>query len=59
MKVAIKDNKLIIEIDMQKPAPSRSGKTLVVATTSGIVPTTAEVDGKTVKIGLNAFIAKS
>lgn len=56
MKAEIKNGKLIIEIDVQKPTPSKSGKSLVIATTSGNVATTATVDGKPVTIGLNAYI---
>ena len=56
MEVQIKDNKLCIEIDLETPKPSASGKTLVVASTRGNVVTTAEVDGKPVIIGLNAYI---
>lgn len=56
LKVEIKDNKLFIEIDLEKPTPSSSGKTLVVATTHGNVVTSAEVDGKPVTIGLTAYI---
>ncbi|MEI6305220.1 MAG: hypothetical protein WCP33_00205 [Deltaproteobacteria bacterium] len=56
MTVAIKDNKLCIEIDLEKPARSASGKTLVVASTRGNIVTTAEVDGKPITIGLNAYI---
>ena len=59
MKVEIKDNKLFIEIDLQKPTPSSSGKTLVVASTHGNAVTTATVDGKPVVIGLNAYIKNS
>ncbi|MGO9147125.1 MAG: hypothetical protein ACLQDF_12215 [Desulfomonilia bacterium] len=58
MKVEIKDNKLFIEIDLEKPTPSSSGKTLVVASTRGNVVTTAQVDGKPVTIGLNAYIKR-
>lgn len=58
MKVEVKNGKLVIEIDMQNPHPSKSGKTLIVASTNGIQPTTAQVNGKVVKLGLNAFIAK-
>ena len=54
MKVEIRDNKLYIEIHMEKPTPSASGKTLVVASPRGNTVTTAEVDGKPVIIGLNA-----
>lgn len=57
MKVEIKDKKLCIEIDMEeKPTPSASGKTLVVASTRGNVVTEVTVDGKPVTIGLNAYI---
>jgi hypothetical protein len=58
MNAQIKDGKLIIEIELQKPTPSATGKTLVVATTHGNQQTTAEVDGKPVIIGLNAYIRK-
>lgn len=56
MKAEIKNGKLIIEIDMQPPTPSATGKTLVVASSRGNVATTATVNGKPVVIGLNAYI---
>jgi len=56
MKVEIKDDKLYIEIDLEKPTPSASGKTLVIASTRGNAVTTAKVDGKPVIVGLNAYI---
>lgn len=56
MNVEIRDNKLIIEIDLETPKPSASGKTLVVASTRGNAVTTAKVDGKPVIVGLNAYI---
>jgi len=56
MTVEIKNNKLIIEIDLEKPTPSASGKTLVVASTRGNAVTDVLVDGKPVTIGLNAYI---
>jgi hypothetical protein len=58
LKVEIKDNKLFIEIDLEKPTPSSSGKTLVVASTHGNTVTNAEVDGKPLTIGLNAYIKR-
>jgi hypothetical protein len=58
LKVEIKDSKLFIEIDLEKPTPSSSGKTLVVASTHGNTVTTAEVDGKPVTIGLNAYVKR-
>jgi hypothetical protein len=56
MTVEIKGNKLCIEIDLEKPTPSSSGKTLVVASSRGNAVTTAMVDGKPITIGLNAYI---
>jgi hypothetical protein len=56
MKVEIKDNKLFIEIDLEEPTPSSSGKTLVVASTHGNIVTTAKVNDKPITIGLNAYI---
>ena len=56
MKVEIKDKKLYIEIDLEAPTPSSSGKTLVVASTRGNTVTTAEINGKPLTIGLNAYI---
>ena len=56
MNVEIKDNKLCIEIDLETPTPSASGKTLVVASTHGNTVTNAMIDGKPIIIGLNAYI---
>jgi hypothetical protein len=56
MNVELRDNKLCIEIDLEKPTPSASGKTLVVASTRGNAVTDVLVDGKSVTIGLNAYI---
>jgi len=58
MEVKIEGGKLIIVIELQDPAPSASGKTLVVATTHGNVQTECVIDGKPVVIGLNAYIKK-
>ena len=60
MKVTIdeKSKKMTIEVDLQTPAPSASGKTLVVASSRGNVQTDAKIEGKPVIIGLNAYIRK-
>jgi hypothetical protein len=58
MDVKIENGKLIISIDLQEPAPSASGKTLVVATTHGNMTTQCVINGKNVVIGLNAYIKK-
>jgi hypothetical protein len=56
MNARIEGNKLIVEIDMQKPTPSSTGKTLVVASSQGGKPTAAVVDGKPVTVNLSAWI---
>lgn len=58
MKTTIEGNELVIRIPMNEPRPSASGKTLVVATTSGNKTTEATVNGKPVIIGLNAYIQR-
>jgi len=58
MDVKIENGKLHITIDLQEPTPSASGKTLVVATTHGNMPTQCMINGKPVVIGLNAYIKK-
>jgi hypothetical protein len=47
---------LIVEAILQRPTPSGSGKTLIVATTNGFMQGEAEVDGKKIAISLNACV---
>ena len=58
MDAVIKDGKLIITLDLQDPRPSASGKTLVVASSQGNKATTAQVQGKAVVVGVNAYIQR-
>jgi hypothetical protein len=58
MTAEIKNGKLVITLDMQEPTDSASGKTQVVASTHGNAPTTVQVKGKPVIIGVNAYIRK-
>ena len=58
MNVSIEENVLVVRIPLQSPAPSASGKTLVVASSRGNVTTTAMVNGKPIVIGLNAYITR-
>jgi hypothetical protein len=59
MVVEIKGENLVISIPLAKPyQPSASGKSLTVASSRGIVQTAVQVDGKVLKIGVNAFIEK-
>ncbi len=47
---------ITLVLDLQEPTPSASGKTLVVASTRGNVPTDVTVNGKPVVVGVNAYI---
>jgi hypothetical protein len=59
MKVTIENNELVIRMPVQNPPqPSKSGKTLIIATSSGNVTTSCMVDGKPVIIGVNAYISR-
>lgn len=49
---------LQVEMEMQEPTPSATGKTLVVASSRGNKATAAEVNGQPVVIGINAYIQK-
>ena len=60
MTARIVGNKLVIEIPLNPvPVASTSGKTLVVASTHGNKVTEAQVNGKNLVIGLNAYIPKN
>jgi hypothetical protein len=52
----IEKGKLIIELRVQEPTLSSSGKTLVVATSRGPRRSKAKVDGKPVYVTANAYI---
>ncbi len=57
MKVELKDGNLVITMPINpNPSPSASGKTLVVASSSGNKQTDVIVNGKNVTIGVNAYI---
>jgi hypothetical protein len=51
----VKGNELIVTIPMQAAAPSASGKTMVVGTTRGNIVTNANVTGKNIVLGFNAY----
>lgn len=58
MTVEIKGKQMVITADLETPTPSASGKTLVVCSSRGNVTTTAQVNGKPVTVGFNAYIRK-
>jgi hypothetical protein len=53
-KCEVKEGELHVVIPIEK-APSKSGKTMVVATTHGNVLTSAVHDGKPLTVGLTAY----
>jgi hypothetical protein len=59
MTAKIVGNKLVIEIPLNAvPVVSSTGKTLVVASSHGNKVTDAQINGKHVVVGLNAYIPK-
>lgn len=61
LKQVVVDEKaktLTLVLDLEEPTPSASGKTLVVASTRGNARTDAQVNGKALVVGVNAYVAK-
>ena len=59
MTVTIEGNELVIRIPVNpNPTPSKSDKTLIVASSHGPVTTDCMIDGKPVVVGLNAYVKK-
>lgn len=58
MQVTIDEKKktMTIVLPLQEPTASKSGNTLIIATTSGSKVTEAKINGKPVTVGLNAWI---
>lgn len=58
MEARIEDGKLVIELSLEKPRPSSTGKTLLVASTRGVQRTGARLNGKPISMVVNAFIPR-
>jgi hypothetical protein len=56
MIVKREKNTLKIELPLESPAPSKSGKSDVIASSRGVVMTDVRYKGKPVAVVLNAFI---
>jgi hypothetical protein len=57
ISIDLKANELVIRAPLTiPPESSKTGKTLVLATTHGPVRTGAKFDGKTITIGVNAYV---
>ena len=56
MKVEVKNGRIIISLKLWKPTASKSGKTLLVASTRGVRRSTVKIGGRWVRIIAHAFI---
>jgi hypothetical protein len=56
LKARVKNGFLRIELPLEQPRESASGKTRVVATTHGLVDTGIEYHGSAIVVNANAFI---
>ncbi len=52
---AIEGKFLVIRLPLEIPAPSASGKTMVLASTHGNLTTEAKWEGRPIIIGVNAY----
>lgn len=59
MEARIEDGKLVIELPLEKPRLSSTGKTLLVASTRGVQRTGARFKGKPISMVVNAFIPET
>jgi hypothetical protein len=49
-------NRLKIELPLEPPTPSKSGKSVVIASSHGVVTTDVQYKGKPVAVVVNAFV---
>lgn len=54
MTATIEKNELVLRLPINR-RPSKTGKNIVIASTNGNVPSTLQVEGKTVTVGVNAY----
>jgi hypothetical protein len=60
MEVSIKDGFITLRAPVAKnPEPSKSGKTLILFSSHGLVTTTAKVGSSSVIVGFNAMVKPS
>jgi hypothetical protein len=56
MKFQLKDDRVLISLKRRELAPSKSGKTLVLASTRGTRRSKIKIRGKWVRVNANVFI---
>jgi hypothetical protein len=55
MQVSIENNEIVIRLPIA-PRTSKSGKSLVIASTNGNIQTGTEYKGKPVVVGVNCYV---
>ena len=58
MRVKVENGVLIMELPLQSPRPSKSGKALIVASTAGFQKSGVELQGKEISVSVNAIVPK-
>ena len=59
MEITIEGKTLVIRMPINDPLVlSKSQKSYLVATSNGVITTQVQVQGKALKIGVNAFVEK-
>lgn len=57
MKVTIEGNEVVVRLPINNPlTPSKSGKSLMVASSSGVIATPCVYKDKPLKVGINVFV---
>jgi hypothetical protein len=56
LKVKQEGNVLKIELPLEKPVQSKSGKTTLVASTHGVITTSVRYKGRNIALVANAFV---
>ena len=57
MKVTIEGNEVVVRLPINNPlTPSKSGKSLMVASSAGVVATPCIYQDKPLKVGVNVFV---
>lgn len=56
MNAKIENGNLVITLPLQKPTRSKTGKSLIIASTNGFMKTGVEVEGKEISLSVNAIV---
>lgn len=56
MNAKVENGNLVITLPLQKPTRSKTGKSLIIASTNGFMKTGVEVEGKEISLSVNAIV---